>query len=94
LQQIDGLRPDLDIMVLPDEAAYRAELEARLAAGQAVYLARYLPGLAGVYHLRSVGPLVEVSREPLTALPVGATPSELVAGPLRLLGYVVSRSPL
>ena len=24
VQQIEGLRPDLDIMVLPDEAAYRA----------------------------------------------------------------------
>jgi hypothetical protein len=89
LQQIEGLRPDLDIMVLPDEAAYRAELDARLAAGQAVYLARYLPGLAGVYHLRSIGPLVEVSREPLTALPAGATASDLEAGPLRLLGYTV-----
>ena len=89
LQQIEGLRPDLDIMVLPDEAAYRAELDARLAAGQAVYLARYLPGLAGVYHLRSLGPLVEVSREPLTALPAGATASDLEAGPLRLLGYTV-----
>jgi hypothetical protein len=89
LQQIEGLRPDLDIMVLPDEAAYRAELDARLAAGQAVYLARYLPGLAGVYHLRSLGPLVEVSREPMTELPAAATPAELVVGPLRLLGYDV-----
>jgi hypothetical protein len=89
LQQIEGVRPDLEIMVLPDEAAYRAELDARLAVGQAVYLARYLPGLAGVYHLRSMGPLVEVSREVQTALPEGATTSELSAGPLRLLGYVV-----
>ncbi len=87
LQQIERLRPDLDIMVLPDEAAYRAELDARLAAGQAVYLARYLPGLAGVYHLRSVGPLVEVSREPLVELPAGVTPSGQSFGPLRLLGY-------
>ena len=54
-----------------------------------VYLARYLPGLAGVYHLRSAGPLVEVSREPLTALPAEATTADLVAGPLRLLGYAV-----
>ncbi|MBP6789229.1 MAG: DUF2723 domain-containing protein [Candidatus Promineofilum sp.] len=89
LQQIEGLRPDLDIMVLPDEAAYRAELDARLAAGQAVYLARYLPGLAGVYHLRSMGPLVEVSREAVAELPAEATTSELSVGPLRLLGYVV-----
>ncbi len=87
LQQIEGLRPDLDIMVLPDEAAYRAELDARLAAGQPVYLARYLPGLEGIYHLRSAGPLVEVSREPLIALPDGVTPAGLTVGPLRLLGY-------
>jgi hypothetical protein len=76
-------------MVLPDEAAYRAELDARLAAGQPVYLARYLPGLAGAYHLRSVGPLVEASREPLTELPADATPTDLTSGPLRLLGYMV-----
>jgi len=90
LQQAEGVRPDLDIMVLPDEAAYRAELDARLAAGQAVYLARYLPGLAGVYHLRSAGPLVEVSREPLTELPDGVVESDRLLGPLRLPGHQVS----
>lgn len=89
LQQTARLRPDLDIMVLPDEAAYRAELDARLAAGGAVYLARYLPGLEGVYHLRSAGPLVEVSREPLVDLPPDAIESDLEVGPLRLLGYRV-----
>ena len=89
LQQAEGLRPDLNIMVLPDEPAYRAELEARLAAGQPVYLARYLPGLAGVYYLHSAGPLVEVAREPLTELPAGITRSDQVIGPLRLLGYTV-----
>lgn len=90
LQQAEGLRPDLDIMVLPDEAAYRAELDARLVAGQAVYLARYLPGLAGVYHLRSAGPLVEVSREPLAELPDGVVAADRLFGPLRLSGYQVS----
>lgn len=89
LQQIEGLRPDLDIMVLPDEAAYRAELDSRLANGQAVYLARYLPGLAGVYHLRSAGPLVEASREPLTALPSRALSANAIASPLHLVGYSV-----
>ena len=89
VQQIEGLRPDLDIMVLPDEAAYRAELDGRLASGQTVYLARFLPGLEGIYHLRSAGPLVEVSREPLVQLPAGTTPADRVAGPLRLLGYSV-----
>ncbi|MEZ4519170.1 MAG: DUF2723 domain-containing protein [Chloroflexota bacterium] len=69
LQQIEGVRPDLDIMVLPDEAAYRAELDRRTAAGQPVYLARYVPGLAGAYHLRSTGPLVRVDSQPQTGLP-------------------------
>jgi hypothetical protein len=87
LQQAEGVRPDLDIMVLPDEAAYRAELNGRLAANQPVYLARFLPGLEGIYHLRSLGPLTEVSREPLTALPDGLTTSDLTLGPLRLLAY-------
>ncbi|MCZ2115297.1 MAG: DUF2723 domain-containing protein [Anaerolineae bacterium] len=89
LQQTERLRPDLDIMVLPDEAAYRTELDVRLAAGRAVYLARYLPRLEGVYYLRSAGPLVEVDREPLTELPIAAAESDLIVGPLRLLGYQV-----
>jgi len=65
LQRIEGRRPDLDVLVLADELTYRAELEARLGAGQTVYLARYLPGLEAHYHLRSVGPLTEVGKNPL-----------------------------
>lgn len=52
LQQIEGLRPDLDLVVHFSESEYRADLLARLNAGQTVYLARYLPGLEG-YALRS-----------------------------------------
>ncbi|MCO5184472.1 MAG: DUF2723 domain-containing protein [Anaerolineae bacterium] len=66
LQQAEGVRPDLDITVLPDEAAYRAEMDARLAAGQTVYLARYLPRLP--YAMRSNGPLAEMIVERETAL--------------------------
>lgn len=62
LQVAEGLRPDLEVMVLPDEAAYRAELDARVSAGQTAYLGRYLPHLADAYRLRSLGPLTEVSR--------------------------------
>ncbi|MBU0704392.1 MAG: DUF2723 domain-containing protein, partial [Chloroflexi bacterium] len=56
LQQIEGVRPDLDLILLGSEELYQAELAARLGAGQTVYLARYLPHLEGL-HLRSVGPL-------------------------------------
>jgi hypothetical protein len=87
LQQAEGLQPQMDITLLPDEAAYRAELDSRLAAGQTVYLARFLPGLAGVYHLRSVGPLTEVSTRPLTSMPDTAESSELIFGSIRLMGY-------
>lgn len=89
LQQAEGLRPQMDIVLLPDEAAYRAELDRRLAAGQTVYLARFLPGLAGVYHLRSVGPLTEVNARPLAALPETAeiTPANLAFDAVELLGY-------
>ena len=65
LQQVEGVRPDLDIIVMGDEAGYRQQLDTRLAKSQTVYLARYLPGLEGRFHLRSLGPLVEVGMTPL-----------------------------
>ncbi|MCA9922687.1 MAG: hypothetical protein KC421_09950, partial [Anaerolineales bacterium] len=89
LQQTEGIRPDLDISVWPDEAAYREQLTARLAAGQPVYLARFLPGLEGSYHLRSMGPLTEVSTSGLTAVPAEAALSEVAFDGIRLLGYVL-----
>ena len=69
LQRIEGRRSDLDMLVLADERTYRAELENRLANGQIVYLARFLPGLEGAYYLRSVGPLTEVGVAPQTKPP-------------------------
>lgn len=87
LQQAEGMRPDLDIMVLPDEAAYRSELDSRVAAGQTVYLARFLPGLEGIYHLRSFGQLTEVSTEPVNQLPETAVPIQLDFGTTQLIGY-------
>ncbi|MFZ0544367.1 MAG: DUF2723 domain-containing protein [Candidatus Promineifilaceae bacterium] len=91
LQQAEGLRPQMDIVVSPDEAAYRAELDGRLAAGQTVYLARFLPGLAGSYYLRSVGPLTEVSTQPVTTLPETAdlTTSNLAFDRIKLAGYTL-----
>lgn len=89
LQVAEGLRPDLDISVWPDEAAYREQINGRLAANQTVYLARQIPGLQSQYHLRSLGPLTEVATEPLTQLPnlpISQSPN-LQFGSIRLLGY-------
>lgn len=92
LQQVEGIRPDLDILVLPDEAAYRDELTRRVDADQSVYLARYLPGLEGIYHLGSLGPLTSVSNRSIQSLPDGLTPSSISFGPIRLLGYTFEMS--
>jgi hypothetical protein len=89
LQQAESVRTDLEIMVLPDEAAYRSELDTRLNAGQTVYLARFLPGLEGIYHLRSVGPLIEVSQTPLVAIPDEVDELDLKVGPFQLVGIEV-----
>jgi hypothetical protein len=68
-------------------------LETRLAQGQPVYLARYLPGLEGPSHLRSLGPLVEVGTTPLTSTVLSPESEVLSLRPdgfgqsIRLLGY-------
>ena len=67
LQQVEGLRPDLELVMLFDEAQYRAALESRLSQGQPVYLARYLPGL-DAYGVSAAGPLVEVTPSAPAAL--------------------------
>jgi hypothetical protein len=92
LQQAEGKRPDLDIVVLPDEGAYRAEVEARTAAGQPVYLARFLPGLESIYHLRSLGPLTEVGLTPATPAPAGEELPDVSFGAIQLLDYQLALS--
>ena len=64
LQVAENIRPDLNIVVLPNEQAYRAQLDERLDKGQTVYLGRYLPRLSEGYFLNSVGHLVEVRTTP------------------------------
>lgn len=90
LQVTEGRRPDLEIMVLPDESAYRSELDARVAGGQTVYLARFLPHLEGIYFLRSAGPLTEVSPTPLLELPpLDSRLDARFGGDVTLLGYTL-----
>ena len=91
LQVAERQRPDLDIVVLPSEDDYRTLLDERLAAGQIVYLARYLPGLGSFYSLRSVGPIAQVSTIPFTSADYAAsssTPlSATLASNIQLVGY-------
>ncbi|MBI5291016.1 MAG: DUF2723 domain-containing protein [Chloroflexi bacterium] len=89
LQVAEGIRPDLEVMVLPDEDSYRAELDARVAAGQTVYLGRYLPHLSDAYYLHSLGPLTEAGPTAHT-LPDGVTPVDQdFGGAIRLRGYTL-----
>ena len=93
LQQVEGMRPDLDIVLLGTEKLYQADLRRRVGEGQTVYLARYLPGLAEFY-LRSVGPLAEVRGE---APSPGSGPDDAVARfgeRIELLGGNVERDRL
>ena len=69
LQKVEGVRPDTEAGVFADEESSRREVERRLSEGRRVFLARFLPGLETAYHLRSLGPLVEVNPQMLTELP-------------------------
>jgi hypothetical protein len=72
LQRVEHVRPDTETGVFADEERTQAELESRLAEGRPLLLARFIPGLESAYHLRSLGPLVEVSTAPLVELPAEA----------------------
>jgi hypothetical protein len=74
LQTVERIRPDTETGVFPDEATNRAEVGRRLSEGRPVFLARFLPGLEATYHLRSSGPLVQVSNDPLLQLPADVSP--------------------
>jgi len=93
LQQIEGARPDLDLVVLGNEELYQAELAARLGTGQTVYLARYLPHLEGLY-LRSVGPLVEVRNQVFSENLVSGDASASFGEAIQLLDADVNADPL
>ncbi len=75
LQIVEGMRPDTETILPPNEELARREIQYRVAAGQPVYLARFVPNLVEQYHFRSLGALVEVSTQPLTAIPT-ETPSD------------------
>jgi hypothetical protein len=84
--RIERHRPDVTVVLLGDEQAYLDRLAKELAPSGSdspspVYLARFLPGLEGVYHLSSVGPLVRVSTQPITEIRgTAGTPINFASG--------------
>lgn len=86
LHRAEGIRPDLDIQLQPNEAAYLNALASGLAEGKPVYLARFLPQLAGQYQLDALGPLTEVYPAPRST---DSTPPLFKFGPLELLRYEI-----
>ncbi len=88
LQANENVRPDLDILVLGTEQEYRRQLDLRLAQGQPVYLARFLPDLP--YRMRSLGPLVGVSNVVETHPPDEAQPDGTTFGDsIELAAYAI-----
>lgn len=93
LQQVEGVRPDLDMVLLGTEELYQADLRHRLGQGQTVYLARYLPRVEEFY-LRSLGPVVEVREGPPSE---GEATGDVVAkfgDGIRLLAAETNEDPL
>ncbi len=93
LQQVEGVRPDLDIVLLGTEELYQADLRRRLVQGQTVYLARYLPHVQEFF-LQSVGPLVEVRDGAPEGSPVAGDGIATFGEGVHLLGAELSEDRL
>jgi hypothetical protein len=65
-QQTEGMRPELVTIPADEEGERLAVVKAQMEAGHAVYLTRPLSGIAGEYHLSSLGQLIRVRERPAT----------------------------
>jgi hypothetical protein len=81
-QQVEGLRPDVEI-VYPVE-----RLEEWASVGRPLYVARNLAGVAGPWHPTAAGPLIALRTEPSGDLPLDITLEAWeFGGVLELAGY-------
>ena len=86
MQYVEGRMPGVQVTVAdPLEGLWQGPIEAALAAGRSVYLARPVMGVAERYALSSAGPLVRVLDEPRLLAPALSHPiageGEAFAGP-------------
>ncbi len=93
LQRVEGVRPDLDIVLLGTEELYQADMRRRLAQGQTVYLARYLPHVEEFF-LQSVGPLVEVRAGAPDGSPIAGDGMATFGEGIQLLGAELTEDRL
>jgi hypothetical protein len=81
-QQVDGLRPDVEI-VYPVERLDEAAVSER-----PLYIARNHPGLADRWHPSNSGPLIALRPEPVLNLPADIVPLGIELGDvLKLAGF-------
>jgi hypothetical protein len=81
-QQVEGLRPDVDI-VYPVE-----RLNEAAASGRPLYISRNHPGLAERWSPSSTGPLIALHPEPMRELPAEMVPLNLrLDDTFELAGY-------
>jgi hypothetical protein len=94
LQMDRGLRPDVQLIDIDQEAARLQAVDAEMAAGRPVFVTRELPGLAERYSLSAAGPLVRVWPAGAAEAPRLAQTLDIPLGDaLRLTGFELSEIP-
>jgi hypothetical protein len=88
-QQVEGLRPDVQIIYPVDR------LEEAAASGLPLYITRNHPGLHDHWHPSSSGPLIALRSEPVRELPADMVPLDLQFGDSFVLaGYAQGEADL
>jgi hypothetical protein len=87
-QQTEALRPDLATIAADTEEERLSTVTAEMKRGHTVYLTRPLSGIEELYHLSSLGPLVQVRERPAAITSEPSHPLSLSFGEAILLrGY-------
>ncbi len=93
-QATEQLRPDLAPLAVDNSSQRREVVSGLLDQGLPVYLTRDLPGAPRLWSLNAVGPLIQVSPQPVMNAPATATVVNTpIITPITLHGYTISRPP-
>jgi hypothetical protein len=87
-QQTQGLRPDLATTAADTEEERLVVVIEEMERGEPVYLTRPLSGVAELYHLSSVGPLIRLRERPASVAAQPSHPLSIAYGEaIQLVGY-------